>query len=100
MTRATNVPDLISRACAEAEPVNAPRPAPPATRRPGTHVREFLAFVTTTEGAPEVRVRYRDAANGWRWSCDTCGQRRDPTCPHAQAARYLSRPAPADAATT
>ncbi|RYV50636.1 hypothetical protein [Pengzhenrongella frigida] len=80
--------------------MSAPVPAPPATRRPGTHVRSFLAFVTTTEGAPEIRVRYRESAEGWRWSCDTCGQRREPTCPHAQAAHYLTAPASAEATTT
>lgn len=75
--------------------MSASRPAPPDTRRPGTHVRSFVAFVITSPQAPEVRVRYRAAVHGWRWFCDVCGTHRDPVCPHAQAALYLTSPAPA-----
>jgi hypothetical protein len=77
-----------------------PAPAPPSTHRPGAHVRSFVAFVITTDTAPQTRVRFRDVTHGWRWSCDTCGKHRNPVCPHAQAAHYLTTPAPAEAPTT
>lgn len=52
----------------------------------------------------DVRVRIRRRAESVRWSCDRCGWRREPFCPHTQALaehpaepdKRRTRPGPAD----
>ena len=80
--------------------MSAPMPTAIAARRRGVGLKSFVAFVATSPASPEVRVRFRDVALGWRWACQTCGKSREIVCPHMRAAHKFTVPAIAAATTT